>query len=167
MSTHQLRNASADESTSAPSLDRDDFLDAEELTAIVQRIGADDAAARVAPGTMRRWTLAEDTPTYQAWIIAWPAGAGLGLHDHDGSGAAIHVVAGQLRERYLTADGLVARWLGPGVTERLPHDHTHEVVNVGTIEAISVHAYSPPLLDLSFRNDPSIDLRTDATAQIH
>jgi len=46
----------------------------------------------------------------------------------------------------------------------LPHDHTHEVVNVGTVEAISVHAYSPPLFDLRLRADPSIDLRTDANA---
>lgn len=135
-------------------------LDAGQLAAIVERIAAADPAARISQGTMRRWTLAEETATYQAWIIAWPAGAGLGLHDHSGSAAAIHVADGQLRERYTTDSGLTVRWIDNGSTVQLPHDHIHEVVNVGSLEAISVHAYSPPILDMSFRTDPSIDLGT-------
>ena len=98
-----------------------------------------------------------ESPAYEAWVIAWPAGSGLALHDHDGSAAAVHVVSGRLRERYVRDDGTVAvRWLTAGGTVALPGDHQHEVVNLGGDEVISVHVYAPPLADTSFREARSL-----------
>jgi len=135
------------------------LVDGAVLAAIAEGLAAADPATMLAPGCERRWAPIAVTDAYSAWVIAWPAGTGLGLHDHDGSAAAVHVVAGSLRERFVLGDGLAVRWLDAGATTLLPSDHVHEVVNVGAAEAISVHVYSPPLLDTSFRDDPQIDLR--------
>lgn len=134
-------------------------LDGALLAAIAEGLAAANPATLMGPGCTRRWAPIVVTDAYSAWVIAWPAGSGLGLHDHDGSAAAVHVVTGSLRERFVLGDSLAVRWLDAGATTLLPSDHVHEVVNVGAAEAISVHVYSPPLLDTSFRNDPEIDLR--------
>ena len=42
---------------------------------------------------------------YDVWLIHWPPGASLGLHDHGGSAGAFCVVSGELRERAHHADG--------------------------------------------------------------
>lgn len=115
-------------------------------------------------GVGRRWALLQRDDDMEAWIIAWPAGTGLGLHDHAGSGAGIHIVAGRLRERYVGADGdLVVRWWHGGSQYDLPGDHVHEVINVDSDEAISVHVYSPPVGDLRFREDMALGPRTVVT----
>jgi predicted metal-dependent enzyme (double-stranded beta helix superfamily) len=98
---------------------------------------------------------------YEAWVIAWPSGTGLAMHDHDGSRAAVAVVDGALRERFKSNAGTHVRWLEVGDVHVLPHDHVHEVINLGADEAISVHVYSPPIANLGFRIDPEIDLRAD------
>jgi quercetin dioxygenase-like cupin family protein len=134
-------------------------IDGAMLAAIAEGLAAADPTTLLAPGTTRRWAPIAVNDSYSAWVIAWPAGTGLGLHDHDGSDAAVHVVTGSLRERFVLGEDLAVRWLDGGSTTLLPGDHRHEVVNVGATEAISVHVYSPPLGDTSFRNDPEIDLR--------
>ncbi len=105
----------------------------------------------------RRWSSIIRTDHYEALIIAWPPGTGLAIHDHSGSLAALHVVSGRLRERYLetgpTQISVTERWLEAGRHVELSGDHTHEVVNVDDIEAISVHVYSPPLSDTAFRTE--------------
>src|SRR4051812_44977442 len=120
-------------------------LDRVVLAAIAEGLAAADPAALLAGGTGRRWMELAATDAYSAWVIAWPAGTGLGLHDHDGSSAAVHIVDGALRERFVEGDHLAVRWLDAGSTTLLAGDHRHEVVNVGAVEAISVHVYSPPL----------------------
>jgi hypothetical protein len=107
----------------------------------------------VAPGNDRRWVHLLETEEYDAWLIAWPPGTGLGLHDHGGSGAAVCVVSGVLVERHV--DGLhrelrtrVLR-SGDGIT--FGADHVHSVENSGDVEALSVHVYSPPLRAMGYR----------------
>ena len=136
-----------------------DRLDDEALAMIADGLATADPTAFLHPGRRRRWAQIASNDTYSAWVIAWPAGTGLAMHDHDGSSAAVRVVSGILRERYVTGDGIAVRWLDEGSPHVLPGDHRHEVVNVGDVEAISVHVYSPPLVDTSFRDDPEIDLR--------
>ena len=109
----------------------------------------------------RRWSNIIRTDQYEALIIAWPPGTGLAMHDHSGSLAALHVVSGRLRERYLesgpTQTSVTERWLEAGQQVELSGDHTHEVVNVDEIEAISVHVYSPPLSDTAFRTNNELE----------
>ena len=79
------------------------------------------------------------------------------MHDHGGSLASMYVVHGQLRERYAERDGSInVRWIAAGETIEMASDHTHEVINVGDVEAISVHVYSPRLADQSFRTIKSV-----------
>jgi quercetin dioxygenase-like cupin family protein len=88
------------------------------------------------------------------------------MHDHAGSLAAVHMVAGRLQERYLTSGGgsdtpsIETRWLEAGDTLQLPHDHNHEMINLDSEEAVSIHVYSPPLKDTDFRVDAEITLVT-------
>jgi uncharacterized RmlC-like cupin family protein len=97
-------------------------------------------------GTTRRWVLARETAESEAWVIVWPPGTGLRMHDHAGSSASLRVVSGRLQERYVGSAGEdVHRWLVPGDRFDLSADHRHEVINTDDVEAISVHAYSPPL----------------------
>ncbi len=144
-------------------MSRQTALDSVVLADIVDGIAASNPAASIPPGNDRRWVLVAATDAYDVWAIAWPAGCGLGMHDHDGSRAAVRVVTGELRERYVVdADrrrGVTTRWLVEGSTTLLAADHIHEVVNVGTTEAVSVHAYSPPIGEAAFRDDPALDLR--------
>lgn len=134
-------------------------LDDEALAMIADGLALADPTAFLEAGTSRRWSQIASNETYSAWVIAWPAGTGLAWHDHDDSSAAVRVVSGMLRERYLDGETVRVRWLDRGSLHVLSADHRHEVVNVGDVEAVSVHVYSPPLVDTSFRDDPEIDLR--------
>jgi hypothetical protein len=135
-------------------------LDDDALRAIADGIAGADPCALLPDGDRRRWGLVVRTPAYEAWVIAWPQGAGLAMHDHRGSRAAVSVVRGELRERFVDASrvSVQTRRLLPGVLVVLPADHIHEVANVGLIEAVSVHVYSPPCDDVDFRDDPELDL---------
>jgi quercetin dioxygenase-like cupin family protein len=120
-------------------------------------LGRSGASHLVPAGSERRWALALEADSYEAWVIAWPAGSGLAMHDHDGSAACVYVVNGSLRERFVDADGEVAvRWMNAGETFLLPHDHAHEMINLDSDEVVSVHVYSPRLRDQTFRETQSL-----------
>ena len=55
----------------------------------------------------RRYQRLLSTPEYEAWVICWPAGTALDLHDHGGSAGAFTVIAGGLDE-LTVADGDVS-----------------------------------------------------------
>src|SRR6478609_3379345 len=137
-------------------------LDVDALVDIADGVACGNPGAFVPTGDARRWALVVQTERYAAWVIAWPPGTGLAMHDHDGSNAVIRVVAGNLRERFHSPTGVRTRWLTPGDRHVLPDDHVHEVINLGEQEAVTVHVYSPPLADMTFRIDPEIDLRGGA-----
>ena len=134
-------------------------LTADELDAIAEGIAAGDPAAFVPAGTDRRWGIVIATEIYEAWVIAWPSGTGLAMHDHGGARAAVRIVTGRLRERFRADGSVQLRWLDAGAAQVLPAEHVHEVINLHDVEAVSVHVYSPPIGDMGFRVDPEIDLR--------
>jgi len=122
------------------------------LGLIASGLGQSGAERLVPAGATRRWALALESDAYEAWVIAWPAGSGLEMHDHEGSTAAMYVINGSLRERYVDADGTVSvRWLHEGDVVEMDQDHCHEVINLGHDEVVSVHVYSPRLKDQTFR----------------
>jgi Cysteine dioxygenase type I len=126
------------------------------LASIAAAIGRAVPIGLLGDQPARRWALVEETPEYQAWIIAWPPGTGLDLHDHDGASAGVYVVAGRLHERYVGADGeLHRRWWRPHDQYELAADHVHEVHNVDLAEAVTIHVYSPGLRDVRFRIERS------------
>ncbi|TDC48477.1 cysteine dioxygenase [Actinomadura sp. KC345] len=77
----------------------------------------------------------------EIWLISWLPGQSTGLHDHGGSRGAFAVALGALEERDLGA----VRRLRAGEPRAFGADYVHEVRNVSTAPAVSVHAYSPPL----------------------
>jgi hypothetical protein len=124
----------------------------------------------------RRWyrRLHAD-PFVDVWLISWVAEQATELHDHAGSLGALTVVSGELQEqRWVPADPLIRRGAaatrgagggrvgvgsvtalrtrrlraGRGATFGL--GHVHDVVNVRSEHAVSVHAYSPPLTAMSY-----------------
>ena len=106
----------------------------------------------------RRWyePLLEEAD-FEAWLLGWPVGEGIELHDHGSSSGALTVVEGRLSETYVDA----SEWVRPGT--RLAHrllvegdlvafgpEHIHDVVNGGGHQALSIHVYSPRLRLMTF-----------------
>ncbi len=87
----------------------------------------------------------------EAWLIWWPEGGRLRLHDHGGAAGALGVVSGQLDETYVLPGGALSqRVLGAGQSVAFAGDHIHDVVNRRPSGATSVHVYSPPAANLTF-----------------
>lgn len=133
--------------------------DHDELSQIAAEVAESYPLGLLPPGSTRRWVLARETLHAEAWIIVWPPGTGLRLHDHAGSLASVKMISGRLRERTVAIDGTSSRrWLESGNRIDLPADHRHEVINLDDVDAVSVHVYSPPLGDTSFRNDKELSI---------
>ncbi|HEY4409989.1 MAG TPA: cysteine dioxygenase family protein [Acidimicrobiia bacterium] len=106
----------------------------------------------------RRWyELLLATEDFEAWLLGWPVGEGIELHDHGSSSGAFIVVEGTLSETYLdAAEGvrpgsrLYHRLLPEGDLVAFGPDHIHDVVNGGRRQAMSIHVYSPRLRSMTF-----------------
>jgi len=103
----------------------------------------------------RRWELMAATSTVEAWVIAWPPGGAIELHDHGVSAGAVAVAAGELVETNIvsSASGGVALR-----TTTIPTNgsisfagrHIHDIVNLGSVPAVSVHVYAPRLTSMTY-----------------
>ena len=100
--------------------------------------------------TERQYSRVLSTPAYEAWVICWPSGGSLDLHDHGGSSGAFSIVSGELDEATIEDGATIVRRHGPGATTGFGASHIHAVANRGTAMATSVHVYSPPLGSMSF-----------------
>jgi hypothetical protein len=78
--------------------------------------------------------------------VPWP---GTGLHDHGASSGLLTVVQGELTERSRSRSGEAARTLRPGGVRVLPGAYLHEVVNTSLEPAVSIHVYSPGLVEMN------------------
>lgn len=87
-----------------------------------------------------------DERAVNAWLICWSEDQDTGFHDHDDSAAAILVIEGRVREERLRVNATPdARAIGPGSTFFVPPTAIHRVLHTGTVPAVTIHAYSPPL----------------------
>ncbi len=100
--------------------------------------------------TERRYQRVLSTPAYDAWVICWPSGGSLDLHDHGGSAGAFSVVRGELDEARVEGDVTVVRTFAPGEAARFDASGVHAVINRGSVVATSVHVYSPPLSSMVY-----------------
>ncbi|MCM3554319.1 cysteine dioxygenase [Janibacter melonis] len=106
---------------------------------------ADEATARPdADPHERTWLQLAGAPHLQVWLIRWPPGTSTGWHDHGRAVGAFTVVRGALTERTRVAQVQEER-LGAGDGRAFGASHVHDVVNLGEDEAVSIHAYSPSL----------------------
>lgn len=84
-----------------------------------------------------------------AWLICWMDNHDTGFHDHDISSGAVAVVSGRVREQRLTLDGppTDAVFKAGGSFNFMATD-IHRVRHAGDTPAVTLHAYSPPLLSM-------------------
>jgi predicted metal-dependent enzyme (double-stranded beta helix superfamily) len=103
----------------------------------------------------RQWRLMARTPDFDAWLIAWPSGGKVELHDHGNSAGAVSVISGALLEAVPWRDdtgrfSLVRQELQAGATLGFGVGHVHDVTNESARHALSLHVYSPPLTSMTF-----------------
>jgi hypothetical protein len=103
----------------------------------------------------RSWRLVARTAQFDAWLIAWPEGGKVDLHDHGNVGGAISVIAGSLVEAVPWRDdagrlSLERSVLPAGATLGFGPGHVHDVTNESSGHALSLHVYSPALSSMNF-----------------
>lgn len=134
-----------------------------ELGEIVARIAADPGhwASLVRYDPARRWyQRMELTGCYEVWLLSWCPGQGTGFHDHGGSRGAFAVAWGDLAEQTVRGAGQVlTRAVTAGQVRSFGARFIHHVANSGTVPAVSVHAYSPPLPEMRRYEMTSVGLR--------
>lgn len=96
----------------------------------------------------RTWRLLADSPRLQVWLIRWPEGAGTGWHDHGGARGGFTVVRGTLTE-HTRERSVEASELHEGEGRAFGGSLLHDVTNLGGQVAVSVHAYSPTLAQMT------------------
>lgn len=122
-----------------------------------------DVARRLAPAlqwpgagavTERAWRLIARTPAFDAWLIAWPPGGTVTLHDHGESAGSLSVISGTLVEAVPRRDetGRLSLWrneLHAGATLGFGAGHVHDVTNESAAHALSLHVYAPALTEMT------------------
>jgi predicted metal-dependent enzyme (double-stranded beta helix superfamily) len=131
------------------------ILDSRQLAAEVRRLTATPAdwVTRVRLDAEGRWyerIHADDG--WEAWLISWLPGQSTGFHDHGSSAGAFGVVWGALDECVLPlpATSVLASRVQAGEVRAFGPRYVHDVRNpaAGSV-AVSVHAYSPPLSEMT------------------
>jgi predicted metal-dependent enzyme (double-stranded beta helix superfamily) len=126
---------------------------ARQLADVVLRLAASPAdwLTRVRLNPAGRWyERIHLDDNHEVWVISWLPGQATGFHDHGGSAGAFAVVWGTLVERRVaggeTTGPVLAKPVGAGGSRAFGPRCIHDVRNAAaSAVAVSVHAYSPPL----------------------
>jgi hypothetical protein len=110
-----------------------------------------------------------DDEDVNAWVICWSEDQDTGFHDHDESSTAIAVISGQVREdRLRLGDEPRSRVLGPNSIFSVPAVAIHRVLHAGGPPAVTIHAYSPPLVRTgAYRTGPDGELERELLTTDH
>jgi rhodanese-related sulfurtransferase len=86
------------------------------------------------------------------WLLAWERGQDTDWHDHGGSSGSFAVAEGCLAEQYRVASGrrMARRRLLTGDAVAFGPAHVHDVAHDSGGSATSIHAYSPPLVAMTY-----------------
>jgi len=86
------------------------------------------------------------------WLISWVPGHATELHDHGDSLGALTVLSGALDEYHWDGTKLAQRRLDAGDQASFSRGWVHDVVWAPSRRSptLSVHAYSPPLVEMSY-----------------
>jgi hypothetical protein len=88
-----------------------------------------------------------DDEEVNAWLICWSADQDTGFHDHDQSAAGIVVISGEVREERLRLGSAPrSRAVRAGSSFGMAPAAIHRVLHSGDVPAVTIHAYSPPLV---------------------
>jgi predicted metal-dependent enzyme (double-stranded beta helix superfamily) len=131
-------------------LDRDGVYDAPELEQLVRRIAEHEDLWRplvVIDRERRRYELLYDDDRIDIWVLSWMPGQRTGFHDHDLSSVGLICVQGAIDEGLLVLGGKAEPvHMTPGVSRHGAGGYIHSASHVAGEPAITIHAYSPPLL---------------------
>ena len=102
------------------------------------------------------------------WLLAWETGQDTDWHDHGGSSGSFAVAEGGLAERYRVPSGrgLGRRRLQAGQAVAFGPGHVHDVAHGGDGSATSIHAYSPPLMAMTYYRPTDYGLIATQTVAI-
>jgi predicted metal-dependent enzyme (double-stranded beta helix superfamily) len=129
------------------------LLGARQLAEVVRRVAASPAEwlTRVRLNPSSRWyERIHLDDSHEVWVISWLPGQATGFHDHGGSAGAFTVALGTLMERRVVGDAaaghVLAKPVGAGGARSFGPRYIHDLRNAkaGSV-AVSVHAYSPPI----------------------
>lgn len=103
------------------------------------------------------------------WLLCWSHDHDTGFHDHDLSAGAVAVVSGSVREERLVLgrppDSPISRLAHAGSSFTFGASDIHRVLHAGTEPAVTIHAYSPPLVRMgSYAIEPNGQLRRHAVS---
>jgi predicted metal-dependent enzyme (double-stranded beta helix superfamily) len=97
----------------------------------------------------RRYRLMLDDDRLDIWVLSWMPGQSTGYHDHGSSNVALAAVQGCVLERQIRVGGAsLERELRPGVVQPGPAGYIHSVAHRAGAPAVTLHAYSPPLVQV-------------------
>ncbi len=108
-----------------------------------------------------RWYLPlHRSSTCDVWLLAWERGQDTDWHDHGGSSGSFAVAEGSLVEQYRVPSGrrLSRRRLHAAEAVAFGPGHVHDVAHGGDSSATSIHAYSPPLVAMTYYKATSYGL---------
>jgi hypothetical protein len=99
----------------------------------------------------RWWIVLHRTDAYEVRLLSWEFDQTSGWHDHGGSSGGFVVTSGVLEELSRGADfcSVEHRHFGEGAHGSFGPEHVHDVSHAAGRPAVSVHAYSPPLTQLT------------------
>jgi predicted metal-dependent enzyme (double-stranded beta helix superfamily) len=103
------------------------------------------------------------------WLLCWSHDHDTGFHDHDLSAGAVAVVSGSVREERLvlgrSPEAPISRLAHLGSSFYFGASDIHRVLHAGTEPAVTIHAYSPPLVRMgSYTIEPNGQLRRHAVS---
>jgi len=86
------------------------------------------------------------------WLLAWEPCQDTDWQDHGGSSGSFAVAEGSLTEQYRVPSGrrLGRRRLQAGEAVAFGPGHVHDVAHGGDGSSTSIHAYSPPLMAMTY-----------------
>lgn len=111
----------------------------------------------------RRYELLYEDDRVDIWVLSWMPGQRTGFHDHDRSRVGLICAQGELNEGSLAIDAAAETVrMTPGVSRSGPGGYIHAVAHHAGEPAVSIHAYSPPLLCVGqYRRDRQGRLRRE------
>ncbi len=103
------------------------------------------------------------------WLLCWSHDHDTGFHDHDLSAGAVAVASGSVREERLvlgrSSSSPIARTAHAGCSFHFSASDIHRVLHAGNGPAVTIHAYSPPLVRMgSYSVEPDGQLRRHAVS---
>jgi len=138
-------------------------LDCDELGELVARLAASSelwTPLVVSDRSRRRYRLMFEDARLDVWVLSWMPGQATGYHDHAASNVALMALQGSVLERRLRAgEPSIEQRLLPGVLRKGPAGYIHSVAHAAGEPAVTLHAYSPPLVEVGqYRAGPDHEL---------